>query len=195
MNHTVVAIALILSSVAASTACGQPGLKKPVEYVGQVIIVGNTVTKDRVIRGQLEFYPGQVLDRSELIAAEKKLIQLGLFKCDPANKIVPTVRVLECEGPLKDIVVRVEEASNRTFLVEGNTNSMGRPIVRLMLEDRNFDLFGFPVSVADILKDRAFRGGGQKVRFELVRLTVLDLRIEFFSDGKLLPIAVKAFFE
>ena len=34
----------------------------PVDYVGEVIIVGNTVTKDEVIRRELSLMPGQLLD-------------------------------------------------------------------------------------------------------------------------------------
>src|SRR5262249_11881477 len=33
---------------------------KPISYVGEVFIVGNTVTKDNVIRRQIGLYPGQV---------------------------------------------------------------------------------------------------------------------------------------
>jgi outer membrane protein assembly factor BamA len=191
MNHLVHALAFL--SVLASTAPGQEAPKKPIVYVGEVIIVGNTITQDRVIRQHLmSIQPGQILDRSELKAAEKKLIQLGLFKYDPGKKIGPTVMVLDTPGPFKDILVKVEEQTTRKWDFDFSVDGMGRPIVRLVLEDRNFDLFAFPTSIADIEEEKAFRGGGQNVRFELVRLNIMELRHRFFADGQLLPIALRS---
>jgi outer membrane protein assembly factor BamA len=195
MTHIAHGFVLGISLFAASVALAQPARKKPVEYVGEVILVGNTVTQDHVIRRQSSIYPGQILDRSELRKMEQRLIELGLFKYDPAKKIGPTVKVLENQSPFKDVLVTVQEDTKMKMHFASGVDSTGSPIVRLVLEDRNFDLFGFPTSVEDIKQERAFRGAGQRVRFELVRLNILELRLVLFADGQLLPLAIRTICE
>jgi hypothetical protein len=124
---------------------------QPPERVGEVFIAGNTITQDRVIRRHLQgLQPGQILDRKELKLAEKTLGELGIFKYDPANNVGPTVQVIDSNGPFKDILVKVEEKWTRKWSWDVVPNLAGRPAVRLLVKDANFDLFALPTSLDDI---------------------------------------------
>jgi outer membrane protein assembly factor BamA len=57
----------------------------PVDYVGEVIIIGNTVTKDEVIRREVTLMPGEILDYTQLPIIERKLRDLGIF-CDEPDE-------------------------------------------------------------------------------------------------------------
>ncbi len=48
-------------------------------HVGLVTIVGNTRTKDRVIRRELSVFPGQVFNRSQLIRSIRDVMALNFF--------------------------------------------------------------------------------------------------------------------
>ncbi len=181
-NHVA---ALILLTTAVQPSATQPARDKPIEHVGEIIIIGNTISQDRVIREALGFYPGQVLDRSKLQIAEKKLANLGIFKVDPVMKIRPTVQELKSPGPYKDLLVKVEETSTRRWKLEPGVNVLGQPIVRLLVEERNFDPCRFPATLDDIIEERIFRGGGQEARFEVVRLNLTQLYIELFVNNPL----------
>lgn len=137
-------------------------------YVGEVIIVGNTVTKDRVIRRMLGLYPGQTLRYPEVRAAERDLAKLNIFKIDPSLGIRPTVQVLDNPGPFKDILVKVEEDRTGSLMLGAGINSDSGVVGSIVLNERNFDLFRFPTSFADFFEGRAFRGGGQELRIEAV---------------------------
>ncbi|MBI3823441.1 MAG: hypothetical protein HY289_12295 [Planctomycetes bacterium] len=175
-------LTLTLSTVLVFAAMADAGAarRKSTERVGEVIIVGNVYTQDRVIRQALtNVQPGQVLDRRQVRLAERKLARLGLFQ----NR--PTVQVLGSPGPFKDILVKVEETTTRSWTLEPGLNAIGRPIVSLVLVDRNFDPFRFPTSWSDITEGHAFRGGGERVRIEIARLNVTDGSVELVPGSLL----------
>ena len=64
-------------------------METPQTRVGEVILRGNTVTQDRVIRHNIPIYPGQILSYPDLQVAEDNLSRLGIFKEDPMNGIKP----------------------------------------------------------------------------------------------------------
>jgi hypothetical protein len=179
-------LALIFISLLATEACAGIPRSRQIRYVGQVIIVGNTITQDRVIRQALTgVQPGQILRPRQLKIAERKLASMGIFKIDPATKSRPTIQVLDSPGPFKDILVKIEEKSTRQWHLETGLNALGQPILRVVLEDRNFDPFGLPTSWADIEEGKAFAGGGQRVRLEVMRLIPSQGRFEAFPDSSL----------
>src|SRR5262249_51403600 len=79
--------------------------RKRIAYVGEIRIVGNSVTQDRVIRQALVgIEPGQILRPRRLKVAEKKLAAMGLFMIDPVRGIRPRVWILDVPGQFKDIL-------------------------------------------------------------------------------------------
>ncbi|MBI2805149.1 MAG: BamA/TamA family outer membrane protein [Planctomycetes bacterium] len=148
---------------------------KPMAYVGQVIIVGNTVTQERVIRRMLEgIQPGQVLRYPELRAAERDLARLSIFEMKPELGIRPTVQALDTPGPFKDILVKVQETRTGSFMLGAGLNSSSGLVGNIVLNERNFDLFRYPTSLADLWEGRAFRGAGQEFRIEAMPGTAIQ---------------------
>jgi hypothetical protein len=156
---------------------GQPAPEPPPPRVGQVIITGNHVTKDWVIRQVVGLYPGQVFRFPELRLAERNLARLGIFRVDPEKGIRPTVSVMEGGSEFKDIVVQVQEESTGGVLLRPGFSADGQPTVNLVLEERNFDPWGFPACMEDVRAGRAFRGGGWHVRLEVFQLPVFPCRL------------------
>ncbi len=160
---------------------------QPQSYVGEVSIIGNNVTKDRVIRRMLGFYPGQVLRYPELRNAERDLARLNIFEMNPELGIRPTVTALESPGPYKDVLVRVQETRTGSLMLGAGFNSNNGIVGSVVLNERNFDLFRFPTSFGDFFEGKAFRGGGQEMRIEAMpgtqiqRYTV-SLREPFLFD-------------
>jgi hypothetical protein len=84
----------------------------PVKYVGEIIIRGNRITPDSTILEALALYSGQEFVAQDVLDAEARLIDLGIFRVDPEQGVRPSVTVLDGEGasgPFKDILVRVQE--------------------------------------------------------------------------------------
>lgn len=142
---------------------------RPMAYVGGVHIVGNTVTQDRVIRRMLqELQPGQILRYPELGYAERNLARLSIFEMNPELGIRPTVQALDTPGPYKDILVKVQETRTGSLMLGAGLNSDSGIVGSIVLNERNFDIFRFPTSFADLWEGKAFRGAGQELRIEAV---------------------------
>jgi outer membrane protein assembly factor BamA len=79
--------------------------------VDRVIIVGNRTVSDAVIRRAVGIYPGDLHTAKTLRLAERHLLRLGVFECDPERGIRPTITVVPVEGQgPRDIVIQVREA-------------------------------------------------------------------------------------
>jgi outer membrane protein assembly complex protein YaeT len=146
--------------------------------VGEIIIEGNTVTKDRVIRRVLQLYPNDVLSFPHVREAERDLARLGIFKVDPGEGIRPTVTVEEPSedpnNPYRNIRVKVQEQPTGSLMFGLGVNSDAGLVGTIVLNEKNFDLFRPPLSLDDIFNGRAFRGGGQEFRAEAVPGTELQ---------------------
>ncbi|HZZ78677.1 MAG TPA: POTRA domain-containing protein [Gemmataceae bacterium] len=137
----------------------------PVDRVGEVIIVGNTVTRHDVIRKQVTLFPGEILDYTQLPVIEKRLAALKIFRFDPWTGARPRVTVVG-KGKFKDIVVEVEETATGSLLLMGYASTKNGFGIRVTIEERNFDPQRWPTSWAEVRDRRAFRGAGQKVRLD-----------------------------
>jgi outer membrane protein assembly complex protein YaeT len=150
-------------------------IEKPPAKVGHVFIIGNEVTQDRVIRRQLDLYPGQTLRYPELRAAEARLARLNIFDINPELGIRPTISVLEdTDSEYKDVLVQVKETHTGSLLFGAGINSDAGVVGSIVLNERNFDIFRFPTSWADVTEGRAFRGAGQEFRIEAAPGTELQ---------------------
>jgi outer membrane protein assembly complex protein YaeT len=142
--------------------------KAPVK-VGRIIIVGNTVTQDTVIRRVLGLYPGQVLRFPELRIAEANLTRLGIFETDPEKGSRPSVEAIPSEDPeYWDILVRVKETHTGTFQVGAGFNTDNGLVGTINLNERNFSITRWPTSWEDFVEGRAFRGGNQEFNIQAV---------------------------
>lgn len=143
---------------------------RPPARVGQIIVIGNEVTRENVIRRQIPLYPGQVLTYPELRVAERNLSRLNIFENKPEAGVRPTVTVLDpdSDSEYKDVLVTVQETQTGSLLFGVGVNSDAGLTGSIVLNERNFDILRPPTSFEDILSMRAFRGGGQEFRIEAV---------------------------
>jgi outer membrane protein assembly complex protein YaeT len=149
--------------------------KEPVR-VGEVKVYGNTVTKDSVIRRQVNIYPGQILSYPDLLEAERNLSKLGIFEEDPMQGVKPSVEIErpEVDEPFKNILVNVKEKPTGSFMIGAGVTSDAGLTGSVVINERNFDITRWPRTWDDILEGRAWRGAGQEFRIEAVPGTTLQ---------------------
>ncbi len=127
-------------------------------FVEGIEIRGNTQTKDKVIRRELPFYPGEEIKFSKIEAARSNLFRLRYFD---------NLRFSFEDGSnpnQKNVVVDVAEGSTGRF-VFGFGVVTGRGIVgNIQLNKLNFDLFDTPESFWDL--PDSFVGAGQSFRIQ-----------------------------
>lgn len=162
-------------------------VEAPQMRVGEVKIIGNTVTRDNVIRREIPLYPGQILEYPMVEAAKDNLNRLGIFKNEPQNGLQPTIEILDAQGdsPFKDLLVSVQEAQTGSFLLGAGINSDAGVTGSIVLNERNFDITRVPTSFEEILDGRAFRGGGQELRLEAVPGNVFQRYTASWRDPRL----------
>jgi len=129
-------------------------------YIEEIKIQGNLKTKDKVVRRELEFYPGEKVDLSKLKKSRSNLNRLQIFKgIDYAyeNGSSPSQ---------KNVIVKVEEETGgRLILGFGVTSGFGI-IGNFRIIKQNFDITDLPESLYEI--PDSFTGAGQ----------TLDIRAE-----------------
>ena len=161
--------------------------ERPPARVGQVIVVGNEVTRQNVILRQVPLYPGQPLTYPDLRVAERNLAKLSIFESKPESGIRPTVTVLDpdTDSEYKDILVNVHETQTGSLLFGVGVNSDAGLTGSIVLNERNFDILRPPTSFEDLLSGRAFRGAGQEFRIEAVPGTQVQRYTVSFREPSL----------
>lgn len=144
----------------------------PVYRTGLVTIVGNPITQDRVVRRQLSVRPDRPLDRGELNETRQRLDSINLFHKDPATG-VSSVRttILSPDADdlsYRDVLIEVEETNTGNFNIGAAVDSDAGLTARMIINQRNFDIFDTPESFGDLFTGSAFRGGGQNARLEIL---------------------------
>lgn len=146
-----------------------PGAGREPDRVGNIRIVGNTVTHQDVILNELReagILPGQVLQYPMLEVAKNNLMRRGIFDNDEARAPRLDIAPNSFDSIYKDIIVTVNETRTGQFLVGAAVNSNVGLNGSIVVNERNFDILRVPTSLDDFLNGRAFRGRGQEFRFE-----------------------------
>lgn len=78
--------------------------------------------------------------------------------------------------------VRVEEARTGRFMLGAGINSDAGVTGQITIDERNFDLFGFPTSWSEIWRGEAFRGRGQAFRLEAMPGTEVQRYLVNFTE-------------
>lgn len=133
----------------------------PQSRFGRITIRGNRQTKDEVVRRELRFYPGELYNTVEARKAEQRLRETGLFRPE-GIEIVP----LEAIEGQREALVTVEETETTQFLIGFGVSTDSGVIGSLSIDNRNFDLFGWPRTWGEFFRGRAFRGDGQRLLFQ-----------------------------
>ncbi len=116
--------------------------------IRNIIIRGNTRTKDKVVRRELIVYPGDVYNQSRVKRSERRVNNLGFFE---TVRVSPQKTSNEDE---KDLVFDVAEKRTGQFMLGAGFSSVDNLMGFIELSQGNFDLLGWP----------NFTGGGQKLR-------------------------------
>ena len=117
-------------------------------YIDEIIIRGNTKTKDKVIRRELLIKPGERFDGEKIKKSRQKLNNLGYFD-QIGFGIEP--------GTLpsrKNLIFDVEEKKTGTFTFGGGYSSVNRVVGFAEISQNNFDISNPPT----------FMGGGQVLK-------------------------------
>ncbi len=127
-------------------------------FTGEIRVVGNTITKRRVIDRELTIHPGRPLNEPELQESERKLRETRLFT-DPRI----TISRPDSREPLfRDVTVEVEEANTGSVGFGAAVNTDLGLFGQIELRQSNFDITDFPDTPGEFFTGRAFRGGGQR---------------------------------
>lgn len=116
-------------------------------HVRNVFIRGNEQTKEKVIRRELEIFPGDILAERNVVISENRLRNLGYFS-RVANHPEPAGRPDEA-----DLVFDVEEQRTGAFMVGGGFSSVDNLVGYFDISEGNFDIGSWPP-----------KGGGQKIK-------------------------------
>jgi outer membrane protein insertion porin family len=116
--------------------------------IRDIMIVGNTVTKDHVIRRELAIQPGDLGDNSKVRQSEARLKNLNYFD---KVEIVPVVTE---DDDLRDLRIGLSEKRTGQLMVGGTFSSEDALVGFVEVTQSNFDWKNWP----------SFRGGGQRMR-------------------------------
>ena len=117
-------------------------------FVERISIVGNTRTKDKVIRREVLIAPGDVFNTVRVETTKKRIENLGYF-----TKVETYPEETGIEGR-KDLVIQVEEKRTGSLNFGAGYSTVDSLIGFVELTQGNFDITNWP----------GLTGGGQKFR-------------------------------
>ena len=120
-------------------------------FVQRINIVGNTRTKDKVIRREVLITPGDIYSTTRVETSKKRLDNLGYF-----SRVETYPEDTGVEGR-KDLVVQVEEKRTGSLNFGAGFSTVDNIVGFVELSQGNFDLLNWP----------NFTGGGQKFRLRI----------------------------
>ncbi len=161
----------------------QPGLveleftitEKDKYKVGKVIIRGNDITQERVIRRQLGIFPEQLYNTVAVEKSKQELLESRLFSDVTITPVGDTPGI-------RDAVVQVKEAMTAQFMIGAGVSTDSGLLGSISLTEKNFDIMRWPTSWADFTSGRAWRGAGQT--FSIVAepgIELMRFHIEWFE--------------
>ncbi|MDB6147340.1 MAG: bamA [Spartobacteria bacterium] len=151
-------------------------------FVQRINVIGNTRTKDKVIRREVLIAPGDVFNTVRVDVSKKRLENLGYFatvETYPEETGVPG---------RKDLTVQVQEKRTGSLSFGGGFSTVDSLVFFAELTQGNFDIANWP----------GLTGGGQKFRLRVQAGTqrkdlILALTEPYFLDRRL-SLGGQAFF-
>jgi outer membrane protein insertion porin family len=154
--------------------------------VRDVIVAGNTLTKDKVVRRELTLYPGDLFRKTEMDWSKNKLNSLQFF-VDGVGQPRVFVDHLETSEPDKeDLYVEVEDGKTGSFFFTLGASTDGGLFGGGNIQKQNFDLTDLPdplwTAPVGFFTNSAFHGGGQSLRISAMPGTVYsNYDVTFFE--------------
>jgi len=122
--------------------------------VGEVIIRGNNITQDRVIRRQMKVFPEQLFNTVAIEQSKHRLKELGLFD---SVEITPVGN----EPGRRNALVEVSEGKTAEFLIGAGVSSNHGVLGNVSFRQRNFDILNWPKSWKEFMTAQGWKGAGQ----------------------------------
>ncbi len=145
---------------------------------GLVLVQGNLLTKDKVIRRLIRIRPGRPLDARELELAEARIRQTNLF-----NDVRATIQEPQPGSPgVRDLLIEVKEKDTGSINFGVGLGSDSGIFGEISLTQRNFDIADAPMSFSEFVQGRAFRGAGQTFNLALTPGTEVSNYSIAFGD-------------
>jgi outer membrane protein assembly complex protein YaeT len=142
--------------------------------VGKVIIRGNTITQDRVVRRELRFFPEQTFNTVAAEESRKRLMETRLF-----DKVAITP--IGEEKGLRDALVEVQEGHTANFIIGVGVNTNTGLVGNVTFIQRNFDILAWPTK-KDKLLERAWKGAGQTLTISAEPgIELMQFHIDWFE--------------
>lgn len=143
-------------------------------FVQRINIVGNTRTKDKVIRREVLIAPGDILNSVRVETTKKRLDNLGYF-----SKVETYPEDTGVSGR-KDLTIQVEEKRTGSLNFGAGFSTVDQLVGFIELTQGNFDIMNWP----------NFTGAGQKFRIRLQygnrrKDVILSLTEPYFLDRRL----------
>jgi outer membrane protein insertion porin family len=151
-------------------------------FVQRINIVGNTRTKDKVIRREVLIAPGDILNSVRVETTKKRLDNLGYFE-----KVETYPEETGVAGR-KDLTIQVQEKRTGSLNFGAGFSTIDQLVGFVEMSQGNFDLLNWP----------NFTGAGQKFRFRIQygntrKDVTLSLTEPYFLDRRL-SLGGEAFF-
>lgn len=130
--------------------------------VGNVIVRGNPLTQDKVIRRQIRgIQPGRTIDGTGIELTELRIRETGIIQS-------ATLTVQGEPGDeVRDVLIEVEEGSTGSLSFGAAVSSDSGVFGAIDLTQKNFDIQDTPESVGEFFSGQAFRGAGQYFKLSL----------------------------
>ncbi|HEX4641711.1 MAG TPA: outer membrane protein assembly factor BamA, partial [Chthoniobacterales bacterium] len=143
-------------------------------FVQRINIVGNTRTKDKVIRREILIAPGDILNSVRVENTKKRLDNLGYFE-----KVETFPEDTGVAGR-KDLTIQVQEKRTGSLNFGAGFSTIDQLVGFVEMSQGNFDLLNWP----------SFTGAGQKFRLRIQygntrKDVTLSLTEPYFLDRRL----------
>jgi len=132
---------------------------------GMVLIKGNDLTQQKVIRREIGLYPDRPLDSSGVKATELRLRDRNIFE-QSSIRVTPQPEDPSMPGQ-RDVLVEVKETNTGSLTFGAAISSDSGVLGSVSLSQRNFDLYDTPDTVDEFIRGRALRGAGQEFSITL----------------------------
>ncbi|HEV2806508.1 MAG TPA: outer membrane protein assembly factor BamA [Chthoniobacterales bacterium] len=143
-------------------------------FVQRINIVGNTRTKDKVIRREVLIAPGDIMNSVRVETTKKRLDNLGYFE-----KVETYPEDTGVAGR-KDLTIQVQEKRTGSLNFGAGFSTIDQLVGFVEMSQGNFDILNWPT----------FTGAGQKFRFRIQygntrKDITLSLTEPYFLDRRL----------
>lgn len=131
---------------------------------GLIIIKGNDLTQQKIIRRHVRVFPDRPLDTTGIRDTEDRLAATNLFAGQRERRNPPraTIQPPDPANPgYRDVLIEVEEKNTGSLGFGAAVSSDSGLIGQITLTQRNFDLLDTPDSFGEFFTGKAFRGAGQ----------------------------------